>query len=54
MLAGAIKDWPALLSRAYSHLNPGGWIEVTEFEVWVHSYNNKMSEAPEITKWQEG
>ncbi|KAF8858394.1 TAM domain methyltransferase [Acephala macrosclerotiorum] len=38
MLAGAIKDWPNLLARAFAHLNPGGYIECTEFEVWVRDF----------------
>ena len=54
MLSGAIKDWPGLLARAFNHLNPGGWIELTEFEVWVHSYNNNLHRAPDIQTWQEG
>lgn len=48
MLSGAIKDWPALLEKAFNHLNPGGWIELTEFEVWIHSQNDKIGDAPEI------
>jgi hypothetical protein len=48
MLSGAIKSWPDLLRKASNHLNPGGWLEVTEFEVWVHSQNDKMKDAPEI------
>lgn len=54
MLSGAIKDWPALLARAYKYLNPGGWIECTEFEVLVHSYNNSLDQAPRIQEWQKG
>jgi hypothetical protein len=54
MLSGAIKDWPGLLAKCYEYLNPGGWIEVAEFEVLVHSYNNTMENAPCIQKWQKG
>jgi Methyltransferase domain len=54
MLSGAIKDWPGLLAKAFNHLNPGGWIELTEFEVWLHSYNNNLHHAPDIQTWQEG
>jgi hypothetical protein len=54
MLSGAIKDWPGLLAKAFHHLNPGGWVELTEFEVWVHSYNNTMADAPHIQQWQKG
>lgn len=54
MLSGAIKDWPGLLAKAFDHLNPGGWIECTEFEVWLHSYNNSLDRAPDIQTWQDG
>lgn len=54
MLSGAIKDWPGLLAKVYNHLNPGGWIEMAEFEVWVRSYNDRIDQAPETKKWQEG
>ncbi|KAE9369972.1 TAM domain methyltransferase [Stipitochalara longipes BDJ] len=54
MLAGAIKDWPGLLRKAYNHLNPGGWLECAEFEVWIKSYNNTLHNAPDIQKWQDG
>jgi hypothetical protein len=54
MVSGAIKDWAGLLAKAFDHLNPGGWLEVTEFEVWVHSYNNTMDNAPHIQQWQKG
>lgn len=54
MLSGAIKDWPKLLANAFKHLNPGGWIEVCEFEVWMSSNNDSMSQAPDIQQWQKG
>ena len=54
MLSGAIKDWPSLLAKAFNHINPGGWIELTEFEVHLHSYNNNLHRAPDIQTWQEG
>jgi hypothetical protein len=52
--AGAVKDWQGLLQKAYNHLNPGGWLECTEFEVWIKSYNDTLRNAPDIEKWQEG
>jgi hypothetical protein len=54
MLAGAIKDWKALLQKAYNHLNPGGWLECAEFEVWIKSYNDTLKNAPDIQTWQNG
>ena len=53
MMAGSIKDWPALISQAYANLQPGGWLEFCEFEVWVHCQND--TEVPQlIHKWQTG
>lgn len=30
-LSGAFSDWPAVYQQAYTHLKPGGYIEVTDF-----------------------
>jgi hypothetical protein len=54
MLAGAIKDWHGLLDKAYNHLNPGGYLECAEFEVWIRSYNDTIHNAPDIDTWQIG
>ena len=54
MLAGAIKDWQGLLQKAYNHLNPGGYLECAEFEVWIRSYNDTIHNAPDIDIWQIG
>lgn len=48
MLAGAIKNWHGLLQKAYIHLNPGGYHECAEFEVWIRSYNDTIHNAPDI------
>jgi len=32
---GSISDWPKLMRQAYDNLQPGGWIEVVDFETWV-------------------
>jgi hypothetical protein len=62
-LSGAIKDWNSLLSQAYAHLEPGGYLEVTEFEVWVHDQRDEYpsyyvekdrAEMHMIKRWQEG
>ncbi|EED23912.1 conserved hypothetical protein [Talaromyces stipitatus ATCC 10500] len=41
-MAGSIADWPRLLQRAYDHLSPGGWIELTEFETWASTDDNSL------------
>lgn len=32
-LSGAFSDWPAVYQQAFTHLKPGGYIEVTEFDI---------------------
>jgi hypothetical protein len=54
MLAGAIKDWPRLFSQAFDYLNPGGWIECTEFEINVRSDNDSPEQSPNIKLWCRG
>ncbi|RPA82278.1 S-adenosyl-L-methionine-dependent methyltransferase [Ascobolus immersus RN42] len=29
-LMGSVKDWPALIKRAFDHLEPGGWLDLHE------------------------
>lgn len=53
-MAGSIGNWHRLLQQAYRHLNPGGYIEVQEFEVWIRSDDGSIERAPYIRQWQEG
>ena len=61
-LAGSLKDWPRLFEQAFSNLEPGGWLEVVEFEVWVRDQKDESADAKDkelvdatmISKWQEG
>lgn len=34
-MTSSIRDWPALLSRAYKALKPGGWIELQDLQFQV-------------------
>jgi ubiquinone/menaquinone biosynthesis C-methylase UbiE len=51
VLAGSIKDWPALYCEAYKHVKPGGWIEAQEHEVGVFSDDGTDEKAVDIKKW---
>ncbi|OCK77654.1 S-adenosyl-L-methionine-dependent methyltransferase [Lepidopterella palustris CBS 459.81] len=42
-LGGSISDWPKLIGQAYTHLKPGGWIELQEFE-----YLERLHKASEM------
>ena len=45
-LMGAIKDWPRLLTNAFNHLNPGGWIEICDFEPVLKSTTAAWTRYP--------
>ena len=51
VLAGSIRDWPALYREAYKHVKPGGWIEAQEHEVEPCSDDNTVEQAGELVKW---
>jgi hypothetical protein len=41
-MGGSIADWPSLLSQAYTHLAPGGWIELTDFDAWASTDDDSL------------
>ncbi|KFY33583.1 hypothetical protein V494_07502 [Pseudogymnoascus sp. VKM F-4513 (FW-928)] len=46
-MGASIADWPKLVSRSLEHLQPGGWIEVQEHAIEMHSEDG---EVPQNTK----
>ncbi len=52
-MSGSIGDWPRLYKQALAHLQPGGWLEIQEFEVRFYSQTPQgLSEDSAINKWQ--
>ncbi|RYP90894.1 hypothetical protein DL770_002971 [Monosporascus sp. CRB-9-2] len=47
-LAGMIRDWPALIAKAFEKLKPGGWLEITDIRGRVLDFEGKFGED-EIT-----
>ena len=47
-----INDYRAVLEKAYSHLQPGGWIELHEFPLWAETFfgGHDNSANEEISK----
>ncbi|PGH18639.1 hypothetical protein AJ79_00418 [Helicocarpus griseus UAMH5409] len=52
-LAGSIKDWPRLLRQAYDNLEPGGWFELQDFEVWGYCDDGSIEKATAGLLWRE-
>lgn len=41
-LMTAVRDWPRLISQAYTHLKPGGWMQLCSTIPEVHSDDNTI------------
>ena len=52
-LGGSIGDWDKFCRQAYSHLQPGGWLEFQEPEAWVESDDGSMERSPSLSQWQD-
>ncbi|KAL7621005.1 hypothetical protein AAE478_008317 [Parahypoxylon ruwenzoriense] len=44
-IAGGVRDWPALIRKAYAKLKPGGLLEVTEINLQILDFDGKFAEA---------
>jgi hypothetical protein len=52
-MSGSIGDWTRMYRQALASLEPGGWIEIQEFEVWFYSQApGGLPEDSAITRWQ--
>ena len=49
-LGGSIADWPRFYDQAYTHLKPGGWYEIQEYETWIHSDDDTINQTGKATK----
>lgn len=51
-MGGAIGDWPQLIKQAYDNLNPGGWIELLDFEAWASTDDGSLPESSAYHQYQ--
>ena len=52
-MCGSIADWTRLYQQAMQHLQPGGWLEIQEFEVWFSSQKpGGLPDDSAIVQWQ--
>lgn len=51
-LSGSVRDFPALIRRSMSNLNPGGWIELIDFDCELFADDDTLiNKAPNLLKW---
>ncbi|EEH16613.2 hypothetical protein PABG_06700 [Paracoccidioides brasiliensis Pb03] len=52
-MGGSIADWNTLYGHILDNLKPGGWIEMQEYEAWVHSDDDPtLQKCPNTLRWQ--
>jgi len=50
-LIGSIKDWPKLISQAFQHLTPGGYLEVSDPMQPITSDDGTLTEDSPLYQW---
>jgi trans-aconitate methyltransferase len=50
-MGGSVSDWPQLLRRIHTHLKPGGWVELQEFECMVTSDDGTHQGVNQLRDW---
>lgn len=53
VMGGSIGDWDKFLRQAYTHLKPGGWVELHEPESWLTSDDDSKDRATFTYQFQE-
>jgi trans-aconitate methyltransferase len=51
-MGGSIADWPRLLQQCLEFLQPGGWLEVMDFEAWGSTDDDSLPEDSSYNRWQ--
>jgi SAM-dependent methyltransferase len=51
-MVGSIANWHQLYQQALDNLNPGGWYEAQEFDVWFDSHDQPLEPSHPIMHWQ--
>ena len=49
-LGGSLADWPRFYGQVLSHLKPGGWFEIQEYETWIYSDDDTINQTGKATK----
>lgn len=49
-ISSGVSSWPALISLAWQHLRPGGWIELQEYHLPMRCDDESMA-GTEFERW---
>ena len=50
-MVGSIKDWPQLMRHSFEFLQPGGWIELQDFDIEYYSQDASLTEDTALRRW---
>jgi SAM-dependent methyltransferase len=52
IMGGSLGDWDKFVGQAYSHLKPGGWLELHEPQSWITSDDDSMTRCEYTIQFQ--
>lgn len=52
-MTGSIRDWQKLFAQAVDNLQPGGWMEVQEYEIEISSDDGSHLKAENFVLWKD-
>ncbi|CEI61385.1 hypothetical protein FVEN_g5902 [Fusarium venenatum] len=53
MMTGSIRDWPKFIQQSYDNLESGGWLELSDIILQLHSDDNTIPEGCAAARWGE-
>ncbi|EKJ73108.1 hypothetical protein FPSE_06721 [Fusarium pseudograminearum CS3096] len=51
MMTGSIRDWPKFIQQSYDNLESGGWLELSDILMQLHSDDDTIPEGCAAAKW---
>ena len=52
-LSGTVADWGRFYRQVRTHLKPGGWCEMQEYDAWIFSDDDSFDRATWTKSWVE-
>jgi len=52
-LSGTVSDWARFYRQVRTHLKPGGWCEMQEYDAWIFSDDDSFERAVWTKNWVE-
>ncbi|RDW68160.1 hypothetical protein BP6252_09556 [Coleophoma cylindrospora] len=53
MMTGSISDWPKLIQQCFQHLNPGGYVEISDIIFPITADDGTLSKESALARWSD-